>query len=496
MDDASDGSSNASFTTVAPAVCEASPHTFKIASVAGLELKSLLAARLKGRTPLAQLPVSQSTAASSICDFTGSSISDYPESSAVISPDDSVSRIGVQSRAMARLDGDERFALSRLSAQQVAQLMHAIDLGRYADRILALPLRGADLEEADDSDLVEAGIDARVHRRVLLRQVAEWRNEGVPGQYLRGAASLDCLEMDPSDLHHHPLPPILDVTTSTHSLSSLRSTLVSGSALSGSEQGPLSNVSTPDIQTPHLLPLALNPVSQTNVLLREAERMRAIRRTEAAAAQQAAELEAKRWSEAEAAARRLRLLQEWHAAVRLQALARRFLVCCTRRNQVIASESHANREGAASEGKGDTVTVPATWATAVGCVAVARVRKAATHGRLWTLPFLIAILCSAVLVAGGIRASAGNPSAKEAEMAELQPVATPDESMGHLGSVRHAASENPTRHTRRLRVSLFLRAKLSLLRTKTCPLGARLGKWLRAAGHVMLARHGSVVVLA
>ena len=101
-----------------------------------------------------------------------------------ITPDDSVSVIGQQRAAV--------LPLGALTPQQVGCLLEALQLGRYSAAFQQLPIRGADLEEVTDDDLKEAGVEISVHRRALLKQVAEFKQSGVPVNLLMegaGAAS-------------------------------------------------------------------------------------------------------------------------------------------------------------------------------------------------------------------------------------------------------------------------------------------------------------------
>ena len=101
--------------------------------------------------------------------------------------------------------------LNSLSTYEVVLLLHALELGRYAEGFLALPMRGgeaapvelvkhasftaprvlrasADLETATDADLQEAGMNGlALHRRTLLGQVARFRTEGVPTHLIESA---------------------------------------------------------------------------------------------------------------------------------------------------------------------------------------------------------------------------------------------------------------------------------------------------------------------
>ena len=105
----------------------------------------------------------------------------------LVNPDDSVSM--VQSAARTRHSNlpDGTRALDSLSAYEVALLLHSLELGRYAEGFMSLPIRGADLETATDEDLQEAGMSIALHRRALLTQVLDMRSEGVPTHLLESA---------------------------------------------------------------------------------------------------------------------------------------------------------------------------------------------------------------------------------------------------------------------------------------------------------------------
>jgi hypothetical protein len=71
-------------------------------------------------------------------------------------------------------------SLPSLSADDVAALLRKLELGKYAAAVRDFPMRGADLADATDEDLKEAGVSAGVHRRALLKQVTELARDGVP----------------------------------------------------------------------------------------------------------------------------------------------------------------------------------------------------------------------------------------------------------------------------------------------------------------------------
>ena len=163
-------SDDGSFTTVAN--CD--PTAMAVSTRVGESLRPILQARLSDVLPLQAEDVS-------------------------ISPDDSISRVGgtasrVGSTAAPALAAG-RVSLASLGAHDVARLLHAIDLGRYASSFLALPWRGADLDQAQDCDL-EMCIAAPVHRRALLKQIASWRVDGVPSECFRSADSALDAQLD------------------------------------------------------------------------------------------------------------------------------------------------------------------------------------------------------------------------------------------------------------------------------------------------------------
>ena len=93
-----------------------------------------------------------------------------------VTSDDSISVAGLRLNA--------RRELASLSADEVASLLHALELGRYAASFASLPVRGADLASATDADLTEAGVGVALHRRALLSQVAAFVTDGVPAHLL------------------------------------------------------------------------------------------------------------------------------------------------------------------------------------------------------------------------------------------------------------------------------------------------------------------------
>ena len=97
-----------------------------------------------------------------------------------MAPDDSISVVGT-------MHADHR-VLSSLSKEDVSQLLVGLELGRYAAQFSQFPVRGADLVHATENDLKEAGMSLGLHRRALLRQVAAFRQDGVPPHLLQVAA--------------------------------------------------------------------------------------------------------------------------------------------------------------------------------------------------------------------------------------------------------------------------------------------------------------------
>jgi len=74
--------------------------------------------------------------------------------------------------------------LVELSVDEVGQLLHGLDLGRYSAAFKAVPVTGADLANADDSDLKEVGVEVSMHRKRLLQQVAGLSKTGVAASML------------------------------------------------------------------------------------------------------------------------------------------------------------------------------------------------------------------------------------------------------------------------------------------------------------------------
>ena len=170
-------SDDGSFTTVGPSAA-IDPKMLDLSAQLGDSLRPILAARLS--SGVVEPTCTTSSLPGSVHD-----------ESIVISPDDSISRVGgssasrVGSSAAPHLARKGRVMLSSLGAHEVARLLNSIDLGRYSSNFLSLPWRGADLETAEERDLEDAGIASSLHRRSLLKQVAAWRVDGVPEHCIR-----------------------------------------------------------------------------------------------------------------------------------------------------------------------------------------------------------------------------------------------------------------------------------------------------------------------
>ena len=97
----------------------------------------------------------------------------------LVTPDDSISC------AAGGVEGSV-FELTELSELQVAQVLHGMGLGRYAEACLRVPLRGKDLVHCREDDLESIGITFRPHRLSLLEEVERFKREGVAGLLLEG----------------------------------------------------------------------------------------------------------------------------------------------------------------------------------------------------------------------------------------------------------------------------------------------------------------------
>ena len=77
-----------------------------------------------------------------------------------------------------------RRALDALTSSDVGRLLAHHSLDRYAPSFESLS--GADLREANDTDLEELGVKVAVHRRRLLALLREYASAGVPELLLAG----------------------------------------------------------------------------------------------------------------------------------------------------------------------------------------------------------------------------------------------------------------------------------------------------------------------
>ena len=77
-----------------------------------------------------------------------------------------------------------RRALDALTSSDVGRLLAHHSLDRYAPSFESLS--GADLREANDTDLEELGVKVAVHRRRLLALLGEYASAGVPELLLAG----------------------------------------------------------------------------------------------------------------------------------------------------------------------------------------------------------------------------------------------------------------------------------------------------------------------
>ena len=86
--------------------------------------------------------------------------------------------------AQPSLLANHRLSLAALSEVQVASLLRAIGLGKYAAACQAVPLRGRDLQHCSAEDLEAVGISFRPHRLSLLEEITKLAVEGVPASLL------------------------------------------------------------------------------------------------------------------------------------------------------------------------------------------------------------------------------------------------------------------------------------------------------------------------
>ena len=87
-----------------------------------------------------------------------------------------------------------RRALDALTSSDVGRLLAHHSLDRYAPSFESLS--GADLREANDTDLEELGVKVAVHRRRLLALLGEYASAGVPELLLAGPPTRRALALD------------------------------------------------------------------------------------------------------------------------------------------------------------------------------------------------------------------------------------------------------------------------------------------------------------
>ncbi|KAJ1480464.1 hypothetical protein T484DRAFT_1810684, partial [Baffinella frigidus] len=80
--------------------------------------------------------------------------------------------------------------LASLSVDEVCTVLASLGLGKYEAGFRELPVSGAILATVDDADLREAGMDAGMHRKALLRHIQEFQAGGVPPELLETIEAL------------------------------------------------------------------------------------------------------------------------------------------------------------------------------------------------------------------------------------------------------------------------------------------------------------------
>ena len=98
----------------------------------------------------------------------------------LVTPEDSISCVGAGEETL--------YELTELTEGQVASMLSALGLGRYAEAARQLPLRGRDLVHCREEDLECIGITFRPHRISLLEEVQRLQRDGVPGAMLESDA--------------------------------------------------------------------------------------------------------------------------------------------------------------------------------------------------------------------------------------------------------------------------------------------------------------------
>ena len=77
-----------------------------------------------------------------------------------------------------------RRRLNELKSEEVCKLLQHLELGKYAESFQSLGMTGADLSSCSLEELEQAGVNFRPHRERLLRQVTDYRRQGVPMEAL------------------------------------------------------------------------------------------------------------------------------------------------------------------------------------------------------------------------------------------------------------------------------------------------------------------------
>eukprot|EP00290_Baffinella_frigidus_P005559 CAMPEP_0180116170 /NCGR_PEP_ID=MMETSP0986-20121125/218_1 /TAXON_ID=697907 /ORGANISM="non described non described, Strain CCMP2293" /LENGTH=292 /DNA_ID=CAMNT_0022054911 /DNA_START=199 /DNA_END=1077 /DNA_ORIENTATION=- len=74
--------------------------------------------------------------------------------------------------------------LKSLTVDEVCTLLANLDMGKHVEGFRALPVNGAVLDTVDDEDLQQVGVEARMHRKALLKHVETFQVFGVPPELL------------------------------------------------------------------------------------------------------------------------------------------------------------------------------------------------------------------------------------------------------------------------------------------------------------------------
>ena len=76
--------------------------------------------------------------------------------------------------------------LSDLTPEEVGCLLDHLRLGRYRDAFAEALVDGAALAELDDpADVTQIGVSVNLHAKKLVRQVKQYREQGVPRSALQ-----------------------------------------------------------------------------------------------------------------------------------------------------------------------------------------------------------------------------------------------------------------------------------------------------------------------